>query len=65
MHGGRRLAERDGYAVIDCEACGWAHLDPLPDEAEALGACRPSSYYEDSDGWLETPARRRSGTAPR
>ena len=31
-HGGTRLAERDGYSAIDCEACGWAHLDPLPDE---------------------------------
>lgn len=51
MHGGRRLAERDGYAVIDCEACGWAHLDPLPDEAE-LARMYASSYYEDSDGWL-------------
>jgi SAM-dependent methyltransferase len=52
MHGGGKLAERDGYAVIDCEACGWAHLDPLPDEAELAGIYA-GSYYEHSDGWLE------------
>jgi SAM-dependent methyltransferase len=52
-HGGRRLAERDGYAVIDCVACGWAHLDPLPDEAE-LARMYAERYYEDeSPGWLE------------
>jgi SAM-dependent methyltransferase len=52
-HGGPQLAERDGYAVIDCEACGWAHLDPLPDEAE-LARMYAEGYYEDvSPGWLE------------
>jgi SAM-dependent methyltransferase len=52
-HGGTRLAERDGYAVIDCAACGWAHLDPLPDEEE-LARTYAAGYYENvSPGWLE------------
>jgi SAM-dependent methyltransferase len=51
MHAGTTLAERDGYAVIDCDACGWAHLDPLPDEAE-LARVYASDYYEVAPGWL-------------
>jgi SAM-dependent methyltransferase len=52
-HHGRRLAERDGYAVIDCAACGWAHLDPLPDEAELARTYADGYYEHESPGWLE------------
>src|SRR5215207_3727862 len=52
-HGGRRLADRDGYAVIDCAACGWAHLDPLPDEAELARMYAERYYEQESPGWLE------------
>jgi SAM-dependent methyltransferase len=52
-HGGRRLAERDGYAVIDCTACGWAHLEPLPDEAQLAEMYAERYYEEESPGWLE------------
>lgn len=50
-HSGPILAQRDGLTVIDCRACGWAHLDPLPDI--------PAGYYESEfwatkgAGWLE------------
>jgi SAM-dependent methyltransferase len=51
-HAGPRLASRDGFAVIDCAACGFAHLDPLPSEA-ALAARDAAGYYEDDNpGWL-------------
>lgn len=53
MHRGRRLAERDGYAVIDCGACGWAHLDPLPDEAQLARMYAERYYEQESPGWLE------------
>jgi SAM-dependent methyltransferase len=52
-HTGTRLAERDGYAVIDCDACGWAHLDPLPDEASLARTYAERYYEEESPGWLE------------
>lgn len=50
-HSGPILAQRDSLTVIDCRACGWAHLDPLPDI--------PAGYYESEfwatkgAGWLE------------
>ena len=32
-HYGLTLGERDGLRVIDCQACGYAHLEALPTEA--------------------------------
>lgn len=52
-HGGRKLAERNGSAVIECDACGWAHLDPLPDEAELAQRYAKRYYEEENPGWLE------------
>lgn len=42
QHSGPILAQRAGLTVIDCRACGWAHLDPLP--------AVPAGYYE-SEFW--------------
>jgi SAM-dependent methyltransferase len=50
-HTGSVIARRGERAVIDCERCGWAHLDPLPSERE-LALMYNESYYEGS-GWLE------------
>jgi SAM-dependent methyltransferase len=45
-HGGPRLASvAGGWSVIDCAACGFAHLDPLPD-AGALRDTYRRHYYE-------------------
>jgi 2-polyprenyl-3-methyl-5-hydroxy-6-metoxy-1,4-benzoquinol methylase len=52
-HKGPVLARREGYAVIDCERCGWAHLDPLPDEAELALMYERDYYQELNPGWLE------------
>ena len=34
IHRGEIVAERDGLRVMDCKACGFSHLDPLPTPAE-------------------------------
>ena len=34
MHKGKIITEMKGYSVIDCEICGFKHLDPIPTAAE-------------------------------
>jgi len=43
IHSGPIVAERDGLKVLDCQLCGYAHLDPLPD------ATAVDRYYADDD----------------
>lgn len=45
-HGGPIVDQRNGYEIIACEACGFRHAMPLPDEA-ALQAEYAESYYRD------------------
>ena len=33
MHGGTLVDEVRGIRIIDCTACGFKHMDPLPDDA--------------------------------
>lgn len=52
-HTGPILAQRDALTVIQCIACGWAHLDPLPDAA-ALDAYYTSDFWQTTKaGWRE------------
>jgi len=52
-HLGPVVARRGEHVVIDCERCGWAHLDPLPDERE-VAAIYGATYYEEANpGWLQ------------
>lgn len=50
QHSGPVLAQRDGLTVIDCRACGWAHLDPLPVVEDAY--YRDTFWSEKGAGWL-------------
>jgi SAM-dependent methyltransferase len=52
-HEGPVIARREGHAVIDCERCGWAHLDPLPDEGQLALMYEGPYYQELNPGWLE------------
>jgi len=59
-HTGPVMARRGRAAVIACDTCGWAHLDPLP-AAEDLAEIYGSSYYdEENPGWLEKDRREQS-----
>jgi spore coat polysaccharide biosynthesis predicted glycosyltransferase SpsG/SAM-dependent methyltransferase len=52
-HSGPILAQRGDARVIDCETCGWAHLDPIPD-ADELSRMYKDTYYQDHyPGWLQ------------
>jgi SAM-dependent methyltransferase len=51
-HAGPVVARRDGFDVIDCETCGWAHLHPLPSEASLALMYERTYYQEQYPGWL-------------
>lgn len=68
-HDGPLLAERNGFAVIDCAGCGFAHATPLP-TVDDLVTTYAHDYYaaekplylarseEDRGWWLEVYAER-------
>jgi 2-polyprenyl-3-methyl-5-hydroxy-6-metoxy-1,4-benzoquinol methylase len=59
-HRGPLLSSTSDYDVIDCVSCGYAHLDPLPDDSE-LAHMYAQTYYRDlNPGWLEKDASERS-----
>jgi SAM-dependent methyltransferase len=43
-HNGPVIGERDGLRVIDCRACGWAHLETMPSDDDL------ARFYE-SEFW--------------
>ena len=52
-HAGPIIARRGEHAVRDCTTCGWAHLDPIPDEAELALMYERTYYQEHNPGWLD------------
>lgn len=59
MHTGEKRVQRQGLTVIDCETCGYAHLDPLPDASEVDAWYRADKFYREHSppGWLERERR--------
>lgn len=47
QHHGQVLVERGDYRVLDCDLCGFAHLEPVPDEVE-LQRYYADTFYTDS-----------------
>lgn len=45
MHKGNVVLEKKGYKVIDCESCGFKHLDPVPSK-EATDDFYKHEYYQ-------------------
>lgn len=45
MHKGEVVAERGNYKVIDCEMCGFKHLDPVPTQKE-IEEYYKNKYYQ-------------------
>ena len=65
IHSGELLGERDGLRVIDCAACGFAHLETLPNGASLIEFYRSDFWQKykagaldrllaQYDWWLET-----------
>lgn len=58
MHEGKVIAEIKGYSVIDCETCGFKHLEPIPSDAE-LEEFYKSKYFDLIKGGGRAPEIRR------
>lgn len=52
-HDGPVIARSGEYLVRDCTTCGWAHLDPIPDEGELALMYERTYYQEHNPGWLD------------
>jgi len=46
MHKGKVIAEKGEYKVIDCEKCGFKHLNPIPSE-EKMNKYYSEKYYSE------------------
>ena len=46
MHNGKVIDNVNGYEIIDCEACGFVHIDPMPTQKE-LNKVYRDEYYTD------------------
>jgi len=51
-HLGPILASKDGCDVIDCEACGFAHIKPLPSEDDLAAFYRDNFYTVEKPDYL-------------
>jgi len=53
-HSGPILATHpDGFRVIDCDVCGFAHLDPIPADDQLRELYHTAYYEEIYSGWYE------------
>jgi 2-polyprenyl-3-methyl-5-hydroxy-6-metoxy-1,4-benzoquinol methylase len=43
-HKGTLVAKKDKYKVVDCQACGFKHLDPIPTERELVDFYQKKYY---------------------
>lgn len=52
-HQGATLSTGNGYEVIDCRACGFKHINPIPTR-EDLESIYPKEYYAtENPGWIK------------
>lgn len=56
MHKGNVVAEKDGYKVLDCEICGFKHLDPIPSD-EQIKDYYQNKYYQQKTNRLLDPEK--------
>lgn len=57
QHDGQVILDRNAYRVIDCAACSFLHVDPLPSEAELLEFCRDEFYEDAKPTYLASDSR--------
>ena len=53
IHTGPVLGTRDDLTVVDCKACGFAHLDPLPAESALADYYKSDFWQKDKPGAYE------------
>src|SRR3990167_1165502 len=61
QHSGPILAANNSLAAIACQACGYAHLDPLPDKEEVDDLYFSDKFYQvNGKAWFEKEAEEHS-----
>ncbi len=53
MHGGRLVDEVKGISIIDCTACGFKHMDPLPGDAMLDEIYKKEYYTKEKPTFIE------------
>jgi len=56
MHRGKVVAEKGKYKIIDCEVCGFKHLDPIPSKEE-IKEFYEGQYYQEKIPKLLEPEK--------
>jgi len=59
-HNGSFLGEKKGYKVIDCTECGYAHILPLPTEAELKRIYRDEYFSMEKPDFIESVSKDRA-----
>ncbi len=54
LHNGPQIGEEQGYKVVDCLECGFAHILPLPSEAELKRIYRDEYFSRVKSGFIES-----------
>jgi len=52
-HYGEVVWQGEGHKVIECQACGYKHIDPLPSEEELTALYEDDFYQNDKDQYLK------------
>jgi len=56
MHKGKVVAEKENFKIIDCEICGFKHLDPIPSK-EKIKEYYERQYYQEKIPKLLDPQK--------
>jgi len=59
-HNGGILEEKKGYKVIDCLECGYAHILPVPDDAELKRIYRDEYFSMEKPDFIESLSKDRA-----
>jgi SAM-dependent methyltransferase len=54
MHKGKVIAKKGKYKIIDCEICGFKHLDPIPSKEEVKEYYKKRYYQENISKLLDS-----------
>ncbi len=53
LHSGNEIYKNGEISVIDCKQCGYAHVNPLPTQAQLDKYYREGFYQEEKTNYLD------------
>lgn len=53
MHRGNNIEKANGYGILECETCGFIHIDPVPARDELDTVYREEYYTEEKPQFIE------------